>query len=98
MAKQLIAIRLGFYAGERIRAGQEFTFDDEEKVQARKEGKALFKDGEPVMVYVRAPKWAMPADNPAAAKAAIAATTPTNGDTKPVGAQKAAAKRARGDA
>src|SRR5688572_22353037 len=82
---KMIAIRMGFYKGDRIRPGAEFDFNENELVQSRDaKGKPAFADGKPVMVKVRVPKWAMPASNAAEAKKAIAkANAPTNGDTKP---------------
>lgn len=88
---KMIATSDGFYKGRRVREGAAFEFDENEEVAARKDGKPVLKDGKPLMVKVKAPRWAVPA---AEAKPKTAAAPA--GDTKPADAAAAARKKAGG--
>jgi hypothetical protein len=94
---QLIAIKPGFHDGERIRRGQIFEFDEKREVQQRIDGKLVFKDGKPVMVPVRMPKWARPPNEALAEIAEQEAKEKRSaGDTKPKAAAAAAQKKREG--
>lgn len=88
---KMLATSDGFYKGRRVREGAAFEFDENEEVAARKDGKPVLKDGKPLMVKVKAPKWAVPA-----AEAKPKAPTPLNGDTKPADAAAAARRKTTG--
>lgn len=90
---ELIAVRDGFYHGVRVRRGERFSFDENEMVQARENGKPAMKDGKPVMVKVKVPKWGKA---PSEARAVMAAEESRKQvvDTKPLAAAAAAKRRA----
>lgn len=88
----LTATRTGFYKNQRIRPGQEFEFDENEQVQARNKdtGKPLQKDGKPVMVQMKMPKWAAPKAEALASLAAEKRKQAAQADDlKPIAAQRA---------
>jgi hypothetical protein len=89
----MIAIRAGFYAGERIRRGTEFEFNENETRECVVRNEKGVKTGTERR-KVKPPAWAMPANDPAAAKRALAKSAePTNGDTKPQKAQSVARQK-----
>lgn len=92
---ELVAIRDGFHGGARVRRGESFNFDENEQVQAREKatGRPMERDGKPVMVKVKPPRWAKPKAEAAAALAESAKKHDVV-DTKPLAAAAAAKRRA----
>ncbi|MBP7947946.1 MAG: hypothetical protein KA191_18070 [Verrucomicrobia bacterium] len=92
---ELVAVRDGFYHGARVRRGERFSFDESEMVQARDRmtGKPLEKDGKPVLVKVKQPRWGKPRAEAAQVIAAEESRRVVV-DTKPLAAAAAAKRRA----